>query len=524
MKYIYLVVLIIGGLVKGNSQTPEPYFLYFYEWGIGGPSSLNFKVDQITSIDIEKDGYLIKLGTLCIDGILCQRYQKIDFEGNVKWNYDFNDKDTSYLGTPNNQENWIIENRFYTLSKVVLPDNEEEYQYIIFDINSGQIDFQKSYKDSDINMGGLSFFSPYKDSLFVFGQSHIVDQGRNVPAFRIINREGEIVRSVDAHSYFANNTTLTTNFEENASGDFNIITVQRDYFSTTAGFLYAGICSRDGNKLTHFATGDHTVGGYPREITFANGNRFLVASIDTLWDDIFAKSILFKTYYLKPNGEVIKDSLYHHGDTIYALSDVILCNNGDALIAGIAKVELELEDDNNELFIIRVNPQGETVWHKKYSPYLFGPNNLNRMQVLQIEEDWDNGILVTGNMSRITDPLTNERERNAFLLKLDQNGCYGADCNGGNILLSTKAPIPITPLPEVNIYPNPATDRLQITTASNEDYDWRLFDTQGRLIREGVGDYQNSTSINTESIHNGTYFLQIRFAKGVVNKQVLILR
>ncbi len=523
MKYLQIIFLLfIGNLAF--SQTPEPYFLYFYEWGEGGQTNLSFKVDQVSSVEITKDGYLFDLRALCLSGRICHRYQKIDFEGNVQWEYDFNNLDTSFIGTSDAQENWVIDDKFYTLSRATLQGNERLLQYAIFDVDSGELEKRKLYLGSDLGLRGLGYFYPYQDSLFIFGQSHEVEEGRDVPAFRFMNRAGEIVGSVDANSYFDDNNTLTTHFKENATGDFNIITVQRDYFSTEAGFLYTGTCSSNGQKKTHFATGDHTAGGYPREVTFDNGNRFLVAGIDTLWDDLFEESNFFKTYYLKPNGEIIKDSLYHFGDTTYYMTDVMLCENGDALILGNARTDLIITDDDGAIFLMRVNPQGEIIWHKKYSPFLFSPSSRNFVKAMQIEEDWDNGILIVGNVSRLLDPVTDERERTGFLLKLDQNGCYGADCNGGNILLSNKAPIPITLLPKVNIYPNPASDFLQITTTSKEEYTWRLYNSQGQIIQQDFQTQRDATSINTGHLHNGTYFLQIQFTNGVVNKQVLILR
>ena len=508
------------------SQSPEPYFLYFYEWGEGGLNILTYKSDQITSINTADDGYLLELFTICEDGNPCTRYQKINLAGNEKWRIDFNHIDTSFIGSIGIQNNWVVENKYYTLGRFRPDGNDtlESIQYSIFDVATGKMDFKKQCLSSDIGLIGLSYFDLYQDSLFIFGQSHELEPGRDIPAFRMMNKKGEIVRSVNANSYFDENTTLTTSFKENTEGNFNIISVQRDYFTTTAGFLFAGICDPNGNKKTHFATGDHTAGGYPREVTFENGNRFLVAVIDTLWDDIFNESKLFKTYYLKPNGEVIKDSLYYSGDTTYYLVDVMLCENGDALIVGNARTESIITDDRGAIFLIRVNPQGETIWHKKYSPFLFSPSSRNFVQVLHIKEDSDNGILISGHMSRVLDTLLDKRERMGFLLKLDQNGCYDTDCNGGNILLSTKPPIPINLLPAVSVFPNPADDLLQINIPSGKEYNWKLYDTQGRQVDQGFGFRETTTQINTMPLHNGTYFLQIQFAKGIVNKQILIMR
>lgn len=527
MKYIKIFLLFILTANFLTAQTPESHFLYLYDWGEGGITYINIKVDQIRSIDRVEDGYIFMLGAFCIEGEnACIKYQKIDFSGNEEWTYEFNAVDTAFIGSTGAQKNWVIDNKLYTLGRFYLgPDYEEvAIQYAVFDMELGDLEIKKQYLSEDIGLKGLGYFYPYQDSLFIFGQSHEVENGRNVPAFRVINRQGEIIRSVNANSYFQKNNTFTTNFKENSQGTFNIITVQRDYFDTSAGFLYAGTCSVNGNKLGHYPTGDHTLGGSPREITFKNGNRFLVANIDTAWNDIFDETNIFKTYYLNPIGQVLKESLYDLGDTTYEATDVMLCENGDALIVGNARTPFNIFDNRANIFLIRIDSLGNTIWHKKYNPYLFDNTSENSIQVVQLKEDWDNGILITGNISRLTDTITGDQERYGYILKLDQNGCYGTDCDGGDILLDNKAPVFITPLPSVEVYPNPTDTYFTLEVSTLSSYSWSLYNALGHEVKHGHGKGDLPLTITTEQIPPGIYFLRVQLEEGFTTKQIIISR
>ncbi|MCE9537820.1 MAG: T9SS type A sorting domain-containing protein [Bacteroidetes bacterium] len=65
---------------------------------------------------------------------------------------------------------------------------------------------------------------------------------------------------------------------------------------------------------------------------------------------------------------------------------------------------------------------------------------------------------------------------------------------------------------ELNVYPNPASDKINITGLSTESY-LVIFDVNGKLI-ERTRLKKNNTSINTSNYENGIYFYQITALTG----------
>lgn len=74
---------------------------------------------------------------------------------------------------------------------------------------------------------------------------------------------------------------------------------------------------------------------------------------------------------------------------------------------------------------------------------------------------------------------------------------------------------------DVNIYPNPATDFINIDVKGQLNYQVNLYDLEGRLIITAT----NSSQISTESFSEGTYLLEIKDINSVhkrVEKVVII--
>ncbi len=75
---------------------------------------------------------------------------------------------------------------------------------------------------------------------------------------------------------------------------------------------------------------------------------------------------------------------------------------------------------------------------------------------------------------------------------------------------------------EVNffVYPNPATDFIQIEKQTKGSASFRLFDQQGRLVQE-MNLINQSTTLNVEDLPSGLYFIELstqqkRFAKPII--------
>ena len=59
----------------------------------------------------------------------------------------------------------------------------------------------------------------------------------------------------------------------------------------------------------------------------------------------------------------------------------------------------------------------------------------------------------------------------------------------------------------ITIYPNPASNKVNIKLTKVEDYTYRILDIRGRSIKKGS--FSNSTSINTNTLQSGMYLLEL---------------
>ena len=76
-------------------------------------------------------------------------------------------------------------------------------------------------------------------------------------------------------------------------------------------------------------------------------------------------------------------------------------------------------------------------------------------------------------------------------------------------------------LPVFSVQPNPATDVLTVVPLANSDYSLRLYDMNGKLVRE-LYNLQNETRIDVSELTKGVYFLQVKQGTNVKTQKVLI--
>lgn len=76
-------------------------------------------------------------------------------------------------------------------------------------------------------------------------------------------------------------------------------------------------------------------------------------------------------------------------------------------------------------------------------------------------------------------------------------------------------------LPVFSVQPNPATDMLSIVPLSSSEYALRLYDMNGKLVREMTG-LQNETRLNVSDLTKGVYFLQVKQGANVKTQKVVV--
>lgn len=76
-------------------------------------------------------------------------------------------------------------------------------------------------------------------------------------------------------------------------------------------------------------------------------------------------------------------------------------------------------------------------------------------------------------------------------------------------------------LPIFSVRPNPATENIVLTPATNENYSARMFDANGKLVWEN-NNLQGETTLNVSNFTKGVYFLQVKQGQNVKSQKVLV--
>ncbi|MFK7807517.1 MAG: T9SS type A sorting domain-containing protein [Saprospiraceae bacterium] len=75
----------------------------------------------------------------------------------------------------------------------------------------------------------------------------------------------------------------------------------------------------------------------------------------------------------------------------------------------------------------------------------------------------------------------------------------------------------ILPAGSIQIYPNPAKDRIQVNTKNMNLENIRLFDLSGKLVRSAT-----ESTLNVGSVHSGLYLLKVQTSEGIYVEKVMI--
>ena len=85
----------------------------------------------------------------------------------------------------------------------------------------------------------------------------------------------------------------------------------------------------------------------------------------------------------------------------------------------------------------------------------------------------------------------------------------------------TTAIFTIDNLPIFSVQPNPATDVLTVVPITGSEYALRLYDMNGKLVRELYG-LQNETRLDVSNLNKGVYFLQVKQGSNVKSQKIII--
>lgn len=98
--------------------------------------------------------------------------------------------------------------------------------------------------------------------------------------------------------------------------------------------------------------------------------------------------------------------------------------------------------------------------------------------------------------------------------------CYIKDYSIGTFNVSIQA----FEFGNINIYPNPASDKIHIAHTNNDAVEVCLYDMVGRQVSAAIKSNKQTTAIDVSGLSEGIYFLQLKMAKGIVTKKIIVQR
>jgi hypothetical protein len=101
------------------------------------------------------------------------------------------------------------------------------------------------------------------------------------------------------------------------------------------------------------------------------------------------------------------------------------------------------------------------------------------------------------------------------------------ESNGGNIVFAIGNSMTVNSvnhiLTELNVYPNPASDFLNISTANNIIDDISIFDLTGRMVYRILPE-RSSEIVDLSEFKDGIYFSKVRVEGQIITRKFVISR
>lgn len=216
-----------------------------------------------------------------------------------------------------------------------------------------------------------------------------------------------------------------------------------------------------------------------------------------------------------------------HGPLYYQLSagDDVECFPAEGLvdISTSSKIEIRAKATTAMKITVYVQEGNAASWD--YSKFSITPLTLN---------------LTTEYQSFFVDNISSDNIAETATIDLTKIGCVvfelGKDADNNWIQVSgEKVSIDYIRLgdaavssnevissSDVNVFPNPATDVLNVEVNLNEVANVELVDLTGKVVATQTVSNQGTATFNTANLSSGLYIVSIQTANGVVTQKVLV--
>ncbi len=204
------------------------------------------------------------------------------------------------------------------------------------------------------------------------------------------------------------------------------------------------------------------------------------------------------------NGNTIWQKLYGQMNEINNLRSLVVNNDGSIVSSGTYAGYHQPYDG----VILKVNSQGDSLWMNRYSNY-----QGNVVETFyDIKKAPDGGYILCGSPDYLNGCQS-------WVVKTDSLGIAPGINTAINEMEFTNK--------ELNIYPNPANNILNIILPENQmenEFTLEIFNGIGQLVKENVIVLQNKTIvINTSNLANGIYLLNLKGNKSQTSSKRFVI-
>ncbi len=215
-------------------------------------------------------------------------------------------------------------------------------------------------------------------------------------------------------------------------------------------------------------------------------------------------NFLFHKYIEYPNVEQ-----FERGD--------VTAGNGDYFFVTGTHLDNEMPSERYGV-VTKFDNQGDTIWAKQYyHPDYPEPNDRRFIRNLV---ELDNGDLLLLGMTGAQGSY-NE----VWFMRVNEHGCFGtATCE--DLVTSIETDLDLSLL-DIKIFPNPATDILQVTSAADRPIQSaKLYDFSGQILVEMdlPSNGQSALEIPVADFPEGNYILSLELNSGKVVTQMVRMK
>lgn len=187
--------------------------------------------------------------------------------------------------------------------------------------------------------------------------------------------------------------------------------------------------------------------------------------------------------------------------------NVELASDGSILVTGMYGWLSQTVPIRDVPYIAKISSDGALVWERAFIQF-DEEGEMKRGLLFDVEEFEDGSLLVLGQQ--------NNDNGDILIMKLTADGCLDDDDCGIHNMYTDVSDI-VIPESEVNIYPNPVQDRLQISTDIIFER-VEVYDSRGSIIIQES--YQSD--IDLKRLTKGTYFMKLIDADGKAALKIFV--